>query len=112
VLRDLRDGRVQDTLSLRGLPRSARLLMYTANHSGVLQMADIHLRRVVNESNHPQWEQSLHDPALVDYVVASDDDPVVHSAAQHREILVPLEIINSSGQPRTTIYKTLHATHP
>ena len=92
--------------ALRRLPSSARLLMYTAAHAGALQTAGIHLRRVVNESNHPQWEQALHDPTLVDYVVASDDDPVAQSAAAHRDVLAPVAIVGSSGQPRTTIYKT------
>jgi hypothetical protein len=98
--------------ALSRLPRSARLLMYTGAHPGALQMADIHLRRVVNESNHPQWEQALHDPAQVDYLVASDDDPVAQSAARHRDRLVPLAIVESSGQPRTTIYKAQPATRP
>jgi hypothetical protein len=98
--------------ALGRLPRSARLLMYTGAHPGALQIADIHLRRVVNESNHPQWEQALHDPALVDYVIAADDDPVAQSATRHRNTLVPLAIVESSGQPRTTIYKTQPATRP
>jgi hypothetical protein len=99
--------------ALDRLPRSARLLMYTGAHAGALQLADIHLRHVVNESNHPQWEQALHEPAaLVDYVVAADGDPVAQSAAQHRDTLVPFAIVESSGQPRTTIYKTRLATHP
>ena len=97
---------------LRRLPQSARLLMYTSGQAGALQTADIHLRRVVNENNHPQWEQALHNPALVDYVVASDDDPVARSAAAHRDLLTPVAIVQSSGQPRTTIYKTLPATRP
>jgi hypothetical protein len=96
--------------ALEHLPRSARLLMYTGAHPGALQMADIHLRRVVNESNHPQWEQALHDPALVDYVIAAAGDPVAQAAARHRDTLVPLAIVQSSGQPRTTIYKTQPAT--
>jgi len=98
--------------ALERLPRSARLLMYTAAHAGALQMADIHLRRIVNESNHPQWEQALHDPALVDYLVAVDDDPVAQCAARHRDILAPVAIVESSGQPRTTIYKTRLTTRP
>jgi hypothetical protein len=99
--------------ALRRLPRSARLLMYTGAHPGALQMADIHLRRVVNESNHPQWEQALHDPAAqVDYVVAADNDPVAQAAASRRDTLVPLAIVESSGQPRTTIYKAQPATRP
>lgn len=97
---------------LRRLPRTARLLMYTGAHAGALQMADIHLRRVVNESNHPQWEQALHAPAQVDYIVASDGDAVALCAREHRDILVPLAIIESSGQPRTIIYKTQPATRP
>jgi hypothetical protein len=98
--------------ALRRLPPSARLLMYTGAHPGALQMADIHLRRVVNESNHPQWEQALHDPAMADYLVASDDDPVAETAATRRDTLIPVAIVESSGQPRTTLYKTKRATHP
>jgi hypothetical protein len=93
--------------ALRRLPRSARLLMYTGAHPGALQMADIHLRRVVNESNHPQWEQALHDPRRVDYVVASDGDPVALAAMGNQDVLQMLTVIQSSGQPRTTIYKTI-----
>ncbi len=99
--------------ALGRLPRSALLLMYTGAHPGALQRADIPLRRVVNESNHPQWEQALHDPAAqVDYVVAADGDPVAQSAARHGDTLVPLAVVESSGQPRTTIYKTQRATRP
>jgi len=101
------------TKELRRLPRSARLLMYTGAHPGALQQAEIPLRRVVNESNHPQWEQVLDDPAAqADYVVAADGDPVAESAARHRDVLAPLAIVESSGQPRTTIYKTQRATGP
>jgi hypothetical protein len=95
---------------LRRLPPSSRLLMFTGAHPGALQMADIHLRRVVNESNHPQWEQALNNPSLVDYVIASDDDPVAQYVARRGENVVPLSIIQSSGQPRTTIYKVEHGT--
>ena len=99
--------------ALRRLPRSARLLMYTGAHPGALQLADIPLRRVVNESNHPQWELALDDPAAqVDYLVAADGDPVAQSAARNRDNLVPLAIVGSSGQPRTTIYKTQRAIRP
>ena len=99
--------------ALRRLPRSARLLMYTGAHAGALQLADIPLRRVVNESNHPQWELALHEPAAqADYVVAADGDPVAESAARNRDTLVPIAIVQSSGQPRTTIYKTRLATRP
>ena len=93
--------------ALDHLPRSARLLMYTGAHPGALQLAAIPLRRVVNESNHPQWELALHDPAAqVDYVVAADGDSVAQSADSHRDTVVPIAIVQSSGQPRTTIYKT------
>jgi hypothetical protein len=95
------------------LPRRARLLMYTGAHPGALQQADIPLRRVVNESNHPQWEQALDDPAAqADYVVAADGDPVAESAERHRQALAPLAIVESTGQPRTTIYKTRAAGPP
>ena len=99
--------------ALDHLPRSSRLLMYTGAHAAALQMADIPLRRTINESNHPQWEAALQNPAAVaDYVVAAAGDPVAQSAAQHLDTLVPLTIVESSGQPRTTIYKTRPATRP
>jgi 4-amino-4-deoxy-L-arabinose transferase-like glycosyltransferase len=98
--------------ALRRLPRAARLLMYTGAHPGALQLADIPLYRVVNESNYPQWEQALHNPALVDYVVAADDDSVARAATAHRDTLIPLTIIESSDQPRTMIYKTQPVTEP
>jgi len=95
------------------LPPSSRLLMYTAAHAGALQQADIPLHRVVNESNHPQWEQALHDPAAqADYVIAAGGDPVAESAARHRDTLVPLVVVTSSGQPRTTIYKAQRGARP
>jgi len=98
---------------LRRLPRSARLLMYTGAHPGALQQAGIPLRRVVNESNHPQWEQALRDPTgQVDYVVAADGDPVAESAARYRDTLASLAIVESSGQPRTTIYKPHRGSRP
>jgi hypothetical protein len=93
---------------LRRLPPSARILMYTGAHPGALQLADIPGKRVVDEGNYPQWAPALHDPAAyVDYVVAVDGDPVAGAAARHQQELVPLAIVQSSGQPRTTIYKTL-----
>jgi len=89
------------------------LLMYTAAHAGTLQMADIPLRRVVNESNHPQWELALNNPASqADYVIAAQGDPVAESAARHRDTLLPLVVVTSSGQPRTTIYKTKPTARP
>jgi len=99
--------------ALNHLPRSARLLMYTGAHAAALQMADIPLRRTINENNHPQWEEALYDPAaMADYVVAAEDDPVAQSAARHLDTLVALTIIESSGEPRTTIYKARPATRP
>lgn len=93
---------------LERLPAGSRLLMYSGEHPGALETAGIPLRRVVNETNHPYWEQAVSAPARqVDYVVALDPDEVAQAVASHPEGLQTLVIIESTGQPRTRLYKSL-----
>jgi hypothetical protein len=94
--------------SLRDLPASARLLMSTGDHPGALERAGIPLRHVINETNHPQWERGLAAPAReADFVIALDDDDVAQSVAAHPQHLKPIDMVEISGAPRTTIYKSL-----
>jgi hypothetical protein len=97
------------------LPQDSDLLMYLGQHVGALQLARIHLRRVINEGNHRPWrrpadseglwERALADPSrYVDYVIAIDGDPVAERV-QHRD-LASLVVIHTSGQPPATIYWT------
>ena len=92
---------------LEKLPPTATLLMYTGDHVDALRRAGIPLRRVINESNFPLWQQALDAPGRkADYVIAMDGGPVAHAAERHRDQLEMLLVITSSGQPRTTIYKS------
>ncbi len=92
---------------LEKLPPTATLLMFVGDHVDALRRADIPLRRVINESNYPIWQQALADPARkADFVIAMDGGAVAQAAQRHRAELEPLLVITSTGQPRTTIYKT------
>jgi hypothetical protein len=85
---------------LARLPATARFLMFTGSHPGALQAAGIPMRRTVNESLHPEWEQALADPAAAaDYV-----DPVAAAVAAHPQNLEVLVIVETPGQGRATIY--------
>jgi len=98
------------------LPPDSRILIYMAEHGGVLQRAGIPLRRTINESTHAHsemphglWERALEDPKqYADYVVAFEGDPVAQSAAQHQADLRPLIVLHSTGQSPATIYAVNH----
>ena len=90
---------------LARFPATARFLMFTGGHPGALETSGIPLRRTVNESLHPEWEQALADPATAaDYVVAIDGDPVAAAVAAHPQNLEVLVIVETPGQGRATIY--------
>lgn len=92
--------------ALRRLPSGAALLMYTGDHGDALRRAGIRMRRVVSESNHPQWEAALTRPAdWVDYLVAPEGGPVAGSARRHRHALEQVAVVESPGKPRTVIYR-------
>ena len=92
--------------ALEGLPRSATLLMYGAEHAGALQQAGIPWRRVISEGVHPDWDRALLDPARhAEYVVACQGDPVWAGVGHQRAELTELLSISVPGQSRCTIYK-------
>jgi len=91
---------------LADLPRPTTLLMYTAEHAGALQMAGIHRRNVISESEHPDWERALLDPARsADYVVACQGDPVWLAIRPQVAEFSGLVSVNAPGQSRCTIYQ-------
>ena len=99
----------EETLAhqLGELPQSSRLLMFVGDHSDALRRADLPFRRVVNEANFPLWQQALDAPALhADYVIAMDGGPVAQAVIRHPQLLEPQLVITSTGQPRTTIYRS------
>ena len=91
---------------LAQVPPSATLLMYEAEHAGVLRLAGIPLHRVISEAEHPDWEWALLDPAhRADYIVACKGDAVWVATRQHRDELQEEVSITAPGQATCTIYK-------
>ncbi len=96
---------------LSALPATARVLMFTGGHPGALQRAGIPLRRTLNETLHPEWEQALANPAAAaDYVLAMDDDPVAAAVAAHPRNLETVVIVETPGQGRATLYRVRPTT--
>jgi hypothetical protein len=84
-----------------------RFLMYTSDYAGALQVAGIHERNVVNESNWDVWNQALQDPASsADIIVAIDRDPVAVAVSKHPEFLQPIAAVDSEEKPHTVIYRS------
>ncbi len=92
---------------LSEVPRSATLLMYTAEHAGALQLAGFPRRHVISESEHPDWEWALLDPArYAEYAVACQADPVWLAIRQQRAQFTELLSVSAPGQSRCTLYKS------
>jgi 4-amino-4-deoxy-L-arabinose transferase-like glycosyltransferase len=88
------------------LPHSATVLMYTAEHPGALQLAAIPRRHVIAESEHPDWEWALLNPAhSADYVVACQGDPVWIAVKPQRGELTELISVSAPGQSKCTIFR-------
>lgn len=94
---------------LYNLPESATIMMDCSAHSGAVQLAGIPFQRVLRESNPPEWEIALSQPAKsADYVVAIDQDAVAYSVRLFPKDLEVLKVINDPGGPKATIYRSLH----
>jgi len=89
------------------LPPNSTVLAYTGAHGGAFQLAGISLRRTVNEGNLYIWDVGLAQAATaVDYVLATDGDPVANAVRNYSKGLVPVASVEVAGQPRTVIYQT------
>jgi hypothetical protein len=105
---------------IKSLPPNSTLLVYLAEHVGVLEQAGIPLRRTINEGNHrtwrqpfdPEglWERALADPAAyTDYAIGFEGDPVWKCAKDRH--LVALVEIHTTGQPPAAIFPTRSQPH-
>ena len=89
------------------LPPDGSILIYTGNHVGALESADIHLARTINENNYRLWQAALSNPAGgSDYVIAMQGDPVAAAVADHPHGLVTMAAIEVPGQPRAVLYRS------
>jgi hypothetical protein len=83
-------------------------MMDGSAHPGALQSAGIRFRRVLRESNGPDWEKALTEPARsADYVVAVQGDDVFHAVRLFPRDLEPVVIVGTPPGPRACIYRSL-----
>jgi hypothetical protein len=95
---------------LKKLPPSATFMMDCGPHPGAVQLAGIPFRRVLRESNHPDWTIGLAHPAqAADYLVAFPGDDVARAVRLFPEGLETVATIGTPSQPKAFIYA---ATHP
>lgn len=93
---------------LKPAPKSATFLMCDA-HSGALEMAGIHGRRVLNESNTPLWQRALTQPAQsADFVIAFPGDDVSRAIRLFPKGLEQVATIGTPSRPKALIYRSRH----
>jgi hypothetical protein len=94
---------------LKTLPPSATLMMDCGAHPGAIQMAGIHFRRVLRESNPPFWEVALTQPAQsADYIIAFPGDDVDRAVHRFPQRLEPVATIGTPSRPKALIYRATH----
>lgn len=93
---------------LKKLPRSATLLMEASVHPGALQQAGIPFRRVIRETNFPNWTMALSHPAeSADYVIAFPNDQVARALSLSNINLEPVAKVGTPGGPSAVIYRSM-----
>jgi hypothetical protein len=109
------NGRVRMALEqelaarLKTLPPSATLMMDCGAHPGAVQMAGIHFRRVLRESNPPYWEIALTRPAQsADYIIAFPGDAVDRAVHLFPQGLEAVATIGTPSGPKALIYRSTH----
>lgn len=91
---------------LNRLPDSATIMMDCSAYSGAVQAAGIPFSRVLRESNPPQWEIALSQPAeSADYVVAIGHDAVALSVRLYPQRLTRVALVDAPGGLHATIYR-------
>jgi hypothetical protein len=92
---------------LAALPPHSTLLMYTGEYVGALQLADVPLRRVVNETGRTIWNAGLSCPAeAADYVIAVDGDLVAQAVARNSRWLEKIAGFSTPGKPDVVVYRS------
>ena len=92
---------------LAALPPHSTLLMYTGEYVGALQLADVHLRRAVNETGGIIWNAGLSCPAeAADYVIAVDGNLVAQAVAGNPRWLEKIAGFSTPGKPDVAVYRS------
>lgn len=96
-------------MKLSAMPRSATLMMDCGAHPGALQMAGVPFKRVLRESNHPDWQIGLSQPAQsADYIIAFPNDDVSRAVRLFPQGLELVATIGTPSQPKALIYRSTH----
>ncbi len=93
---------------LQKLPASATFMMDCGPHPGAVQLAGIPFRRVLRESNHPDWTIGLAHPAqAADYLIAFPGDDVSRAVRLFPEGLKAVATIGTPTRPGAIIYRAM-----
>ena len=95
--------------ALEDIPTDSRILMYTSDYVGALQIAGIPLRHVISEDSGILWEPALSAPfASADFVVAVAGDPVADAVRVNPRGLTLLSVFHALGKPEVRFYRASH----
>ena len=95
-------------LELEELPTNVPVMMEVSAHVGALQTAGRSLQSIVSENEGISWRRALNDPAHnAAFVIAIGDDDVGKAVAAHRNGLLEIEVICTTGQPCAKVYQSL-----
>jgi hypothetical protein len=93
---------------LKKLPESSTFMMDCGPHPGAIQLAGIPFRRVLRESNHPDWTIGLAHPAQsADYIIAFPGDDVARAVRLFPEGLRRVATIGTPARPGAIIYRAM-----
>jgi hypothetical protein len=91
------------------LPTQSTLMMNCGAHSGAVQAAGIHFRRVLRESNPPYWDVALSEPARsADYIIAIEGDDVARAVRFFPQDLQPIATVGTPTGPKAVLYQSMH----
>jgi hypothetical protein len=94
---------------IQRLPAESTLMMNCGAHSGAVQAAGIHFRRILRESNPPYWEVGLSEPARsADYIIAIEGDDVARAVRFFPQDLQPITTVGTPTGPKAVIYQSMH----
>ena len=94
--------------ALAPLPPAATFMLDTRMRSGMALQAGIHFKRILHPGMYEAWKQGMaHPAAAADYVIAVDGDQVDEAVRAHLEGLQLIATVDTPGQPRTSIYRTM-----
>lgn len=97
----------QLAIVIEELPPGVPIMMSTSAHIGIVQVAGRTLRSMVSENDNDSWQAALADPAgKADYIFAMQGDPVEAAVKAHPQGLTELEVICTTGQPCTKVYRS------